>query len=108
MIYLNTDSLQKIKIISFDKNHSLTVYSVPFMFLVFLIQIRVRVGDQSNPEKFAETHVIVTIERDQHAPKFENAPYTAQLDENVKVGMVVQTKPSSVRARDDDLKVKVN
>ena len=48
---------------------------------------------------------MIIIQRDQTAPQFKNTPYTAQIDENIKVGSVVQTKPADIKATDDDKKV---
>ena len=44
----------------------------------------------------------VQIRRDLRDPRFINAPYTAELDENVDVGASVNTKPSRINAQDDD------
>ena len=69
------------------------------------IQIRLRVSDQSSPEKKAETRVFVEIERDLKNPKFLNTHYTAKIDESISVNTVVSVKPSAVRAKDEDKKV---
>jgi len=66
-------------------------------------QIQIRVRDQSAPEQTADVRVLVTIKRDQRDPVFVNAPYKAELDENMLVGAVIETKPSAIQARDDDL-----
>ena len=71
------------------------------------MQIQLRVSDQSEPEKTATGKVMVTIERDQKEPRFENSPYAADVNENAAVESIVNPKPSGVRARDDDIKGKL-
>ena len=71
------------------------------------IQIRLRVSDQSSPEKKAETRVFVEIERDLKNPKFQSTQYTAKIDESISINTVVSVKPSAMRASDEDKKVKM-
>lgn len=66
----------------------------------------VRVSDQSSPERFSETRVLVTIERDLETPAFENSPYTAEIAETADVESLLDIRPGPVRARDSDLKVR--
>ena len=46
-------------------------------------QIRIRVRDQSVPEKSAEVTLQVRIERDKRAPRFSRDSYTASVSEQV-------------------------
>ena len=69
---------------------------------MIVFQLRIRVSDGGSPEQTAEVRMYVQIRRDRRDPKFSNAPYNAQLDENVAVDSVVAVKPSTVRATDDD------
>ena len=66
-------------------------------------QIRIRVRDQSVPEKSAEVTLQVRIERDKRAPRFSRDSYTASVSEQVAVGSIVQPQDGGVSASDEDL-----
>ena len=45
----------------------------------------------------------VTITRNLRPTRFLNAPYRAEVDENMETGATIEVKPSDVSARDEDL-----
>ena len=69
-------------------------------------QIQLRARDHGEPEQTTDTRVIVTVERDQRAPRFRSTKYTADIQEVARVDTVIEIKPDAIKAEDDDTKVR--
>lgn len=61
-----------------------------------------RVRDQSKPEKFGQSTVVINVRRNSQSPVFERTPYGAAINYNQAPGVVYSTN-----ARDADLTVRI-
>lgn len=59
--------------------------------VTFFFQFNVNVTDNSNPEKFDISSVIVTVTRNLQSPVFTNTPYTQTINYNQAINVPMFT-----------------
>lgn len=70
--------------------------------IIHLSQFTVQVRDQSKPEKFGQSTVVINVRRNSQSPVIERTPYGAAINYNQAPGPVYTTS-----ARDPDLTVRI-
>ena len=93
------------RLILYILSHDLILYHQHIVLtnIISLFQFNVRANDNRNPERDANSSILVRVNRNNFLPEFQGKPYEIDVTENNEVGDSVFT----IVARDRDIQVGV-